>query len=87
MQAVTRNSDVFAAGVANAPVFNWVTEKRFDGDSDPFELANVEFCRRQQVFRTRGEPHVMLALERQDIIEKRRVLQMSANKCGWLFCS
>eukprot|EP01047_Picozoa_sp_COSAG01_P012195 COSAG01_NODE_544_length_15682_cov_107.959379_7_plen_436_part_00 len=39
MQALTRNSDVFAAGVANAPVFNWITQKRFDGDSQPFELA------------------------------------------------
>ena len=39
MQALTRNSDVFSAGVANAPVFNWVSQKRFDGDSDPFELA------------------------------------------------
>ena len=39
MQALSRNSDVFAAGVANAPVFNWVSWGRFDGDSAPFELA------------------------------------------------
>lgn len=39
MQALTRNSDVFAAGVANAPVFNWITQTRYNGDSQPFELA------------------------------------------------
>ena len=39
MQALTRNSDVFSAGVANAPVFNWLTQKRFEGDSAALELA------------------------------------------------
>ena len=39
MQAMTRNSDVFAAGVANAPVFNWLSEERFDGNSQSMELA------------------------------------------------
>jgi len=32
LQALSRNSDVFAVGVANAPVFNWLSEGRFDGD-------------------------------------------------------
>lgn len=32
LQALTRNSDVFAAGVAVAPVFNWVSQSRFDGE-------------------------------------------------------
>ena len=39
MQALTRNSDVFAAGVANAPVFNWISQYRFDDEAAPFELA------------------------------------------------
>eukprot|EP00935_MAST-01C_sp_MAST-1C-sp1_P001667 g1667.t1 len=39
LQALSRNSDVFACGVANAPVFNWLTWKRFDGVSQPMELA------------------------------------------------
>jgi len=30
LQALSRNSDVFAAGVANAPVFNWLSQGRFD---------------------------------------------------------
>ena len=29
MQALTRNSDVFAAGVANAPVFNHISSVRY----------------------------------------------------------
>lgn len=40
MQALTRNSDVFAAGVANAPVFNWLSQKRFDVDSSALEFAH-----------------------------------------------
>eukprot|EP01114_Cavostelium_apophysatum_P013210 TRINITY_DN3142_c0_g1_i1.p1 TRINITY_DN3142_c0_g1~~TRINITY_DN3142_c0_g1_i1.p1 ORF type:complete len:763 (+),score=142.71 TRINITY_DN3142_c0_g1_i1:231-2291(+) len=32
LQALGRNPDVFSAGVANAPVYNWITEGRFDGD-------------------------------------------------------
>jgi len=31
LQALSRNSDVFVAGVANAPVFNWISQGRFDG--------------------------------------------------------
>lgn len=38
MQAISRNSDVFAAGVANAPVVNWISEMRYDGDSNMFDL-------------------------------------------------
>ena len=48
MQGLTRNSDVFAAGVANAPVFNWVTQSRFERDAAPFEAAR----RRNGGFRT-----------------------------------
>ena len=40
MQALTRNSDVFAAGVANAPVFNHISSVRYEGypRSAPFDL-------------------------------------------------
>lgn len=31
LQGVTRNSDVFRAGVASAPVFNWISQGRADG--------------------------------------------------------
>ena len=31
LQAVTRDSEVFSVAVANAPVFNWLTEDRSDG--------------------------------------------------------
>ena len=33
MQALSRNSDVFAAGVANAPVFNFIDTSRTVGSS------------------------------------------------------
>ena len=45
MQALTRNSDLFAAGVANAPVVNWVTTRRFESgwsfvpSGGPFSLV------------------------------------------------
>jgi len=32
LQALSRNSDFFKVGVANAPVFNWLSSKRFDGE-------------------------------------------------------
>eukprot|EP00041_Stephanoeca_diplocostata_P027435 m.754396 g.754396 ORF g.754396 m.754396 type:complete len:837 (-) comp23175_c0_seq31:333-2843(-) len=43
MQAVSRNSDVFKASVANAPVVNWISELRYDEDyvygaGAPFDL-------------------------------------------------
>ena len=40
MQALTRNSDVFAVGVANAPVFNHISSVRYEGypRSAPFDL-------------------------------------------------
>jgi dipeptidyl aminopeptidase/acylaminoacyl peptidase len=31
LQALARDSAIFAAGVANAPVFNWVSTRRFEG--------------------------------------------------------
>ena len=33
LQALTRNPEVFAAGVANAPVFNWISQNRYDHES------------------------------------------------------
>lgn len=42
MQAVTRDSSIFAASVANAPVVNWIQEKRYDEDwpglGSPFDF-------------------------------------------------
>lgn len=41
MQALARNSDIFAAGVANAPVFNFISDSRYTGyrTSEHFDLA------------------------------------------------
>ena len=33
LQALTRDPDLFAAGVANAPVYNWVSQARYDGST------------------------------------------------------
>lgn len=33
LQAMARDPDLFAAGVANAPVFNWISQNRYDGES------------------------------------------------------
>ena len=33
LQGLTRNSDVFAAGVANAPVFNFISSSRFESST------------------------------------------------------
>lgn len=40
MQAVSRNSDVFKASVANAPVVNWITQLRYEGAGNPFNLLS-----------------------------------------------
>ena len=39
-QAVSRNSDVFAASVANAPVVNWITQRRYEGAGNAFNLIS-----------------------------------------------
>lgn len=36
LQALSRNSSTFKAGVANAPVFNWVSEYRMSAGNIPF---------------------------------------------------
>ncbi len=33
LQAMARDPDLFSAGVANAPVFNWISQNRYDGES------------------------------------------------------
>ena len=33
LQAMTRDPKIFACGAANAPVFNWVSQARYDGDT------------------------------------------------------
>ena len=41
LQALSRNSDVFAAGVANAPVYNWVSEFRSNAAKEtPFDVIS-----------------------------------------------
>ena len=47
MQALARDPDLFTAGVANAPVVNWVTTRRFGSDWSPsglpFSLAPNQY--------------------------------------------
>lgn len=57
LQALSRNSDLFVAGAANAPVFNWLSQSRFDGviqyDYNPLmpglalPVGPGEFCLQQ----------------------------------------
>ena len=33
LQAMARNPEIFSVGIANAPVFNWITQSRYDHES------------------------------------------------------